>query len=329
VFIEPGDPMNKPVLASVASLFFLAALWSSSTAQWQQLASFKSPVVSIYFLHDLGKPAMGFVGLKDGSVFRTTDAGRTWANEFATVPPNGLPGPVNDIVFKDTLNGWVGASLDAYRTTDGGVTWKPVGIKSQIHALYYHKARRRLYANGPGLGALVSNDDGLLWSVIGGKKQLGIAFTNSQYGVRTSFDSSFYFTDDGGLTWTDAGFGVETWQPLAIGTGKIFLAASETFIGNDHIYQTVDGGKNWFQVYDFRSDGKLTGTLRGDSTLVYLQSDDGIYLSRDTGRHWIPICGPGNVYDTRFYAHGSTVIASDTKGGLFRTDHGSHGSEDS
>src|SRR5690348_1864648 len=119
--------MNKPVLASVASLFFLAALWSSSTAQWQQLASFKSPVVSIYFLHDLGKPAMGFVGLKDGEVFRTTDGGKTWGSEFATVPPNGLPGPVNDIVFKDTLNGWVGASLDAYRTTDGGVTWKPVG----------------------------------------------------------------------------------------------------------------------------------------------------------------------------------------------------------
>ncbi|HET9135065.1 MAG TPA: choice-of-anchor D domain-containing protein [Candidatus Kapabacteria bacterium] len=320
--------MKKPVLISAVSLFFLAALWSSSMAQWQQLASFKSPVVSIYFLHDLGKPAMGFVGLKDGRVFRTTDGGKNWANEFATVPPNGLPGPVNDIVFKDTLNGWIGASLDAYRTSDGGLSWKPVGIKSQVHALHYHAANHRLYANGPSIGALVSNDDGLLWLVIGGKKQLGIAFTNSQYGVRTSFDSSFYFTDDGGLTWQDAGFGVETWQPLSIGNGKIFLAASETFIGNDHIYQTVDGGKNWFQVYDFRSDGKLTGTLRGDSTLVYLQSDDGMYLSKDTGRHWIPICGPGNVYDTRFYAHGQTVIAGDTKGGLFVNNRASRGSED-
>jgi hypothetical protein len=167
--------------------------------------------------------------------------------------------------------------------------------------------------------ARVSTDNGATWNTDGDSAMLGTVFTNDTIGIRSSFDSLFDYTTNGGQSWSKSQFGSESWQPVAIGKARTFLAASETFIGTGKIYKTNNGGINWFPIYDFNSAGKLTGTIRGNDSLLAVQTDKTICVSTDIGQTWASICGPGNDWDTRFYLHGDTIFAGDIYGNVWMT----------
>lgn len=68
-------------------------------------------------------PEQGWLGLNRGTLYGTTDAGRTW-KEAVPMPGDGSIGP---FYFVDPLHGWFLTPGEFYRTTDGGKTWEQLG----------------------------------------------------------------------------------------------------------------------------------------------------------------------------------------------------------
>ena len=78
---------------------------------------------SIHFIGDEGW-LVGYDGTNP-TILHTTDTGLTW-EELA--PPNVLYLNLQDVYFKDSLNGWIVGNLGVWRTIDGGNTWNSVPI---------------------------------------------------------------------------------------------------------------------------------------------------------------------------------------------------------
>ncbi|HET9135744.1 MAG TPA: T9SS type A sorting domain-containing protein [Candidatus Kapabacteria bacterium] len=84
-----------------------------------------------------------------------------------------------------------------------------------------------------------------------------------------------------------------------------------------------NGGRNWHQVYQYPNNifPSVTGCMQaGLSMTLFFQSSlpsDGIMMSLDTAKTFIPICGPANDVDTRFYVRDSFIYAGDNQGGLW------------
>src|SRR5262249_43436108 len=86
------------------SLFFVTA----AHGQWKLLKSFNAQVNSAIFLDRFGSAQIGYVGLINGEVWRTTDGGFSWKQ--STTPPN-LLGSIRNFTFKDPSTGWLVMSL--------------------------------------------------------------------------------------------------------------------------------------------------------------------------------------------------------------------------
>ena len=177
--------------------------FSRAYGQWYLVTSFPTgTITAIEFLDEFGASNIGFVGVSNG-ICRTTDRGKTWTKTT-------FGSPVVDFTFKDKNNGWAAAIL-VYRTTDGGVTWTPSNLGGDIHSIYYNKFTGLLFASRPLLPAMVSSDEGQTWQTQGPKGMLGVAFIDSVHGIRTSYDSVYQYTTNGGATWTSNFFVSESW----------------------------------------------------------------------------------------------------------------------
>jgi len=74
-------------------------------------------------------PARGWLTLERGTLYGTTDGGRTWrpALPYAVASPDA--GGVGPLVFADPQHGWLAADAGrVFRTTDGGGRWTPVAL---------------------------------------------------------------------------------------------------------------------------------------------------------------------------------------------------------
>src|SRR5262249_5285144 len=65
-------------------------------------------------------PQHGWLPLQRGTLYETTDGGRTWA---AALPMVGDGSNIGQVLFVDPNDGWWPTISALYRTTDGGVHW--------------------------------------------------------------------------------------------------------------------------------------------------------------------------------------------------------------
>ena len=94
----------------------------------------------------LTDPDTAYAGVEDAAIFRTTDGGRSW-HELAGLRGHGTgpkwqPGAggmcLHTIILDPSDPGRIYiaiSSAGAFRTDDGGTTWKPInrGLKSDLH----------------------------------------------------------------------------------------------------------------------------------------------------------------------------------------------------
>lgn len=279
-----------------------------------------------------GNSSTFYFGAVAGGVWKTTDAGQTWTpltdrEKFDSIGAVAVAPSNPDVIYVGTgeaaPRGDMTWGNGVYKSTDGGKTWKSVGLEDTRQ-----------------IGALIvdpSNPDIVLVAAF------GHAFgPNENRGV--------YRTTDGGKTWTKVLYKDDK-------TGAIDVAFDPR---NSHIvyaslwqalrqpwnfssggpgsglYRSTDGGVTWTML---KGNGLPSGILGridvavsgANANRVYAMieaKDGGLYRSDDGGNHWARINSDGRLTQRAWYfskvtadpKNADTVYVVNT--GLFRSTDG-------
>ena len=188
----------------------------------------------------------------------------------------------------------------AYKTTDGGKTWAPVGLRdSQVIA------KLRLHPT--------TNCDTVFAAVMG-------------HGLRPSDERGVYKTTDGGKTWRRTLFrdnktgAVElVYRPeerqhrlrRAVGSRSGTRGAMSSGGPGSGLFRSTDGGDSWSEIT--KNPGLPTGlwgkvgiSVSGADTnriyaLIENEPEGGLYVSDDAGASWKKINDNRNIRQRAFY----------------------------
>ena len=249
------------------------------------------------------KPNTFYFGSADGGVWKTTNAGRTWQGLMqhqgaATVGALAVSRSNPDVIYVGT--GQVAARYDiaggdgVYKSTDGGKTWKNVGLKNTRH-----------------IGRIIidpHNPDHVLVAALG-----HIFNNNAQRGV--------YLTTNGGKTWHKTLFindktGVVDLASDPNHPNVVYAAAWQMRMHpwldyfqpqagpGSGIYKSTDGGRHWHKLtghglpggdlgriglavkgsHVYASIVSASGKVGADNTMT--GGGSGFYSSTDGGKTW-------------------------------------------
>jgi hypothetical protein len=149
------------------------------------------------------------------------------------------------------------------------------------------------------------------------------------------YQRPFYYTQDGGVTWTQSGDQLlsDSWGIFGIKSTPIFIATGDDGGGDpnsvkaSHIYRSTDYGRNWDLLLTL--PWRITGGMSGYGNTVYVQRTSadggGLFRTRDAGQTWVPVGGPGNRYNCRFAVTKDAIFAFDSLGGAYVTTDGGDG----
>ena len=240
-----------------------------------------------------------FLAATQTGVFRSEDAGRSWApaNEgLPTLQISALAFAPDGTAFAGGLTGGIAVS------TDRGQSWyvtRSAGLDRPVTAI----APSPRYAEDATL--LVGTDGG---------------------GVMRSADR--------GYSWSPANFRLMDLNVLALATAPVWGEREEVFAATaDGVYRSTNGGRAWRGVGQ-GLEGKVVQALAvspnyaEDRTLFAGTESDGVYRSTDGGVSWAP-SGTGTqgttvncLWISPDFARDRTILAGTSSGILRSTDGG-------
>jgi photosystem II stability/assembly factor-like uncharacterized protein len=270
-----------------------------------------------------------YVGLWGGGVYRSADAGLTWAYV------DGLPAPLYTTDFATIGNViLVGtAERGCYRSGDGGATWSAANVgltDGPIAEFVVHGPD--LYARvGSSVSSVVhkSIDQGLTWTVLPTPTAFAAMIATDDVLLGNSaLTIGNYRSYDGGLTWEEAPDG-----GLLHRTMDQFAAVGTTIYGvrtatsSDDAYVTTDDADNWAEV---SLPGDQIRRFQAIGATFYCSAEPQtpggpVYRSDDAATTWTPISaglpdGQGRQVNI-FGAIASTLLAG-TEKGVYASDNG-------
>jgi hypothetical protein len=244
----------------------------------------------------LTDPDTVYAGIEDAAIFRTTDGGKNW-KELSGLRGHGTgpqwqPGAggmcLHTIILDPTNRQriWVAISAaGAFRTDDGGETWKPInkGLRSIyipnpeaevghcVHHIAMNPARPGVLFMQKHWDVMRSDDAGDNWKEVSGNLPTDFGFVidvhsheaDTIYVVPIKSDS-VHFVHDGKLTVYRSRTGGNEWEPLTTG-----LPQKDCYVNILRDAMAVDS---------LEQCGIYFGTTGGQ-----------IYCSADAGDSWNPI----------------------------------------
>lgn len=241
-----------------------------------------------------GDPATYYMGAAGGGVWRTEDAGQTWAN----LSDGYFGGSIGSIAVSEwdpnviyvgggevTVRGNVSHGSGMWKSTDRGETWQAMGLKDSHHItrivihprdpdLVYAAVMGHLYGPSEERGVYRSTDGGATWE--------RVLFANPDAGaVEMCMDPSnprILFAS----TWR---IRRDPWSLSSGGEGS-------------SIWKSTDGGDSWNEIIG--NEGMPEGTIgisgvsvsAADPRRVYaiIEADEGgVFRSDDGGETWARI----------------------------------------
>lgn len=229
--------MKQPIALLLATVFWATAY------EWDAVTPTSAPLRDIYFFNESDG-----IGVTTDEVLSTSDGGENW--ELAQKIEIGNKfGSLKEIMFVDSLNGFIRGGSRLFRTTDGGLSWEETSV-----SLYNSFAMD-----------FVNKDSGMVVS----NGSIKVTHNGGESYKTHSYGGSLFFRDCQVVTPTlwyaggsvdlfrsaDAGL---TWERIALDLGESnkylngihFRNELEGFIyfSGDVAHKTTDGGASWSPV---------------------------------------------------------------------------------
>jgi photosystem II stability/assembly factor-like uncharacterized protein len=267
------------------------------THQWYDGTQHPWEFARVWHLEpSLTDPETVYAGVEDAALFRSTDGGKSWEEMSGlrrhSTGPNWAPGAGGmclHTILLDPANAnrmYVAISAaGAFRTDDGGKTWKPInrGLKSEgipdpnaevghcVHRIAMHKSRPGVLFMQKHWDVMRSDDGGDTWKEISGNLPTDFGFPidvhahepETIYVVPITSDSH-HFPPEGKLRVFRSRAGGNEWEPLTNG-----LPQRDCYVNVLRDAMAVDS---------LDECGVYFGTTGGQ-----------VYTSADAGDTWKPI----------------------------------------
>jgi PKD repeat protein len=319
--------MKKAILYPVAIFLFLS---SQSFAQdWSYVNSTGTTFILYGMSFPPGQSTVGYAcGMQytydaDGVIVKTLDGGNNWTQIW---PASGSIDGLQGIWFTSDLVGFAcGWNNYFIKTTDGGVTWTPVTVGTDVW--YYRDVEFWDATNGIAIAVMNNTDDqacfitsngGNTWapstSGMATADVMGVSYASQSvvYAVGTS--ANVYKSTDGGHNWTVS----STLSAMLLGVDF----ASTTFGvvgGEEKMFSTNNGGSSW-QTYTTGYEN-FYATLSSPDGIAYVGgTDEHIYKTTNFGQSWaIDNSGSGSssLYRIRKTANGA-LFACGSQGKILK-----------
>ncbi len=254
------------------------------------------------------------MGSAGGGVWKSQDGGETWQPVFEKEDVSAIGAVEIDPQKNDTV--WVGTGESnprndvsygdgVYKSTDGGKTWKNMGLRATRH-----------------ISRILIDPHDSNHVIVGA---LGDVFGPSQ-------DRGVYVTTDGGQTWKKtlylsdqsgaSDLAMDVQNPNVIYAGMWhFLRRPWTFTSggeDDGLFKSTDGGQTWTKLTGHGLPSGIVGRIGlavapsdGKSVYALIESKEGIlWRSKDAGATWTMVSNDTLVDQRPFYF---THIAVDPK----------------
>ncbi|HXO26035.1 MAG TPA: sialidase [Thermoanaerobaculia bacterium] len=182
-----------------------------------------------------------------------------------------------------------------HQTTDGGATWQVISPDLTLN----DKARQQIS------GGLTPDNIGVEYA--------GVVFAIAESRLKPGLlwagtnDGQLQLTQDGGKTWTNVTAhlpGLPPWgtvsaiEPSRYEAGAAYVAVDLHQVDNrdPFVFKTRDYGRTWTSIVNGipRSPLSYVHALREDPArrgLLYLGTENGLYVSFDDGGRWQPLAG--------------------------------------
>ena len=286
-----------------------------SALQWRSIGPFRGGR-TVGAAGIAGQPNVFFIGVNNGGVWKTDDAGRTWNPIFDDQPTGSIGAiavaPSNpDILYVGSGEGLQRPDLSVgdglYKSSDGGKTWRHLGLRDgqQIPAILVDPDNPdRLFVAVLGHPYGPNSERGVFRSTDGGQSFQKVLYKNDRTGaIDLAFDPTDPRTvyavlwqaqqgpwENGAFTGPNSGLfkstdGGDTWTELTgglptfqQGLGRIGIAIAPS--DRTRMYALVEAG----------------GSRRGRAAAAGGPGGGGVYRSDDAGATWTRVNNENRIY---------------------------------
>jgi len=247
------------------------------------------------------KKSIRYLAVGSGGVWKTENAGTTWTSIFDDQPSFSIGCITLDPQDPETI--WIGTGENVggrhvafgdgvYRSTDGGVSWKRMGLKKSQHIakiiihpddsnIIYVACQGPLWSAGGDRGLFKSTDAGTTWTkILGGGPYTGVndavmhpknpnilyaathqRLRNVAVLVNGGPETGIHKTTDGGKTWTALKKGLPSEDMGSIGLAispqypDVVYATIELAHRKGGFFRSDNGGGSWEKRNSYLSGG--------------------------------------------------------------------------